>query len=312
VLAQLTNDYPEDVRVVFRHFPLNSIHDKAALASQAAEAAGLQGSFWEMHDLIFDKQSEWTGLSIDQFEDWLVAEAEGLSLDAEQFASDMTSAEIMQKVQAAYEEGASIGLPGTPFLVLNGRPYQSSMAYDDLARIVELFLLEKLQYDSCPPQVIDPEKTYQATLLTEEGEIVLDLYADRAPITVNNFVFLAQEGWYDGVTFHRVIPGFVAQAGDPSGTGMGGPGYEFINETHPDLLFDGPGILAMANRGPDTNTSQFFITYDAIPDLNGGYTIFGRVASGMDIVEKLTPRDPNQGGSLPPGTTVLSVTIVEK
>ena len=311
MLAQLTNDYPEDIRVVFRHFPLNSIHDKAALASQAAEAAGLQGDFWQMHDLIFEKQSEWTGLTVDQFEDWLVAEAEGLSLDADQFASDMTSEEIVQKVQAAYEQAASIGLPGTPFLVLNGRPYQSSMAYDDLKMIVELFLLEKRQYDSCPPQVIDPEKTYQATLVTEEGEIVLELYADRAPVTVNNFVFLAQEGWYDGVTFHRVIPGFVAQAGDPSGTGMGGPGYEFDNEISSDLSFDQPGLLGMANSGPDTNGSQFFITYAEVPHLDGGYTIFGRVISGMEVVESLTQRDPSQPGELPEGDRILGVTIVE-
>lgn len=311
MLAQLSADYPEDVRVVYRHFPLNSIHDKAALASQASEAAGLQDSFWEMHDLLFERQAEWSGLSVDQFETWLVDAADDLSLDPEQFAEDLTSAELVEKIQLAFDEAARIGLPGTPFLLLNGRPYQSSMEYDALAGLIEFFKLEEQQYKECPPQVIDPDKEYQATLVTEEGEIVLELYADRAPIAVNNFVFLAQEGWYDGVTFHRVIPDFVAQAGDPSGTGMGGPGYEFINETHDDLLFDGPGILAMANRGQDTNTSQFFITYSDTPDLNGSYTIFGRVISGMDVLNNLTPRDPSQGGQ-PPGTSIISVTIEEK
>ena len=311
-MARLVEEYPEEVRIAFRHFPLNSIHDKAALASQAAEAAGLQGSFWEMHDLIFEEQGEWSALTVESFETWLVEAADELGLNSDQFAEDLTSQEIVDLIQTSYDQGAESGIPGTPFLLINGYPYQSSMVYEDLAGVVDFFLLEEQQYTSCPPQVIDPEKEYQATIQTEAGEIVLELYADRAPITVNSFVFLAQEGWYDNVTFHRVIPDFMAQAGDPSGTGLGGPGYEFVSETHPDLLFDGPGILAMANKGPDTNESQFFITYAANESLDGGYTIFGRVISGMDVLESITPRDPSQAGGLPPGDLILSVTIAEK
>lgn len=311
-MARLLEEYPEEVRIAYRHFPLNSIHDKAALAAQASEAAGLQGGFWEMHDLIFEEQGVWSALTVESFETWLVEGADELGLDSDQFAEDLTSQEIVDQIQADYDQGTEIGLPGTPFLLINGYPYQSSMAYEDLAGVVDFFLLEERQYKSCPPQVIDPEKEYQATIETEAGEIVLELYADRAPLTVNNFVFLAQEGWYDNVTFHRVIPDFMAQAGDPSGTGLGGPGYEFVSEIHPDLIFDAPGILAMANKGPDTNESQFFITYAANESLNGGYTIFGRVISGMDVLESITARDPSQGGGLPPGDLVLRVTIVEK
>lgn len=312
MLAQLRADHPEEVSIVYRHFPLNSIHDKAALASQASEAAGLQDSFWRMHDLLFDRQGEWSSLTVDQFADWLVTAAEELSLDADQFAEDLTSDPIVEKVQAAWEDGSSIGLPGTPFLLFNGRPYQSSMAYQDLAGIVDFFLLEKRQYDDCPPQVIDTEKEYTATLETAEGDIVLELYADRTPLAVNSFVFLAQEGWYDGVTFHRVIPDFVAQSGDPSNTGLGGPGYQFADEVHPDLLFDSAGVLGMANHGANTNQSQFFITYGPVPELDGSYTIFGRVISGMDVVEKFMPRDPSQGGGQPSGTLIISVTVDEK
>lgn len=311
-MARLLEEYPEEVRIAYRHFPLNSIHDKAALAAQASEAAGLQGGFWEMHDLIFEEQGEWSAMTVESFETWLVESADELGLDSDQFAEDLTSQEIVDQIQADYDQGTEIGLPGTPFLLINGYPYQSSMAYEDLAGVVDFFLLEERQYKSCPPQVIDPEKEYQATIETEAGEIVLELYADRAPLTVNSFVFLAQEGWYDNVTFHRVIPDFMAQAGDPSGTGLGGPGYEFVSEIHPDLLFDAPGILAMANKGPDTNESQFFITYAANESLNGGYTIFGHVISGMDVLESITARDPSQGGGLPPGDLVLRVTIVEK
>jgi cyclophilin family peptidyl-prolyl cis-trans isomerase len=128
---------------------------------------------------------------------------------------------------------------------------------------------------------------------------------------VNSFIFLAQNGWFDGVTFHRVIPNFVAQAGDPSGTGYGTPGYAFKNEIS-DLKFDSPGVVGMANAGADSNGSQFFITYSAQPTLDGSYTIFGKVIQGMDVAKNLTPRDPSKGTDLPPGDTILSVTIDEK
>ena len=113
------------------------------------------------------------------------------------------------------------------------------------------------------------------------------------------------------MTFHRVIPGFAAQAGDPSGTGKGNPGYFFNNEIS-DLFFDKPGIVGMANSGPDTNGSQFFITFAPAPHLDGSYTIFGRVLSGLDVAENLTPRDPDQGTLLPPGDKIISITIEEK
>jgi cyclophilin family peptidyl-prolyl cis-trans isomerase len=141
------------------------------------------------------------------------------------------------------------------------------------------------------------------------GEFLIELNQASAPLAVNNFVFLASEGWYDGVTFHRVLPGFMAQTGDPTGTGMGGPGYEFVNEIDPDLSHDGPGVVAMANSGPDTNGSQFYITLAPATHLDGGYTIFGRIIEGMDVVEAITPRDPSIDPQAPPGDMIKSVTI---
>lgn len=311
-MAQLIEKYPQDVRFIFRHFPLNTIHDKAALAAQASEAAGLQGKFWEMHDLLFAKQSEWSEMSVDQFQEWLGTQAGELGLDAAQFTQDLVKPEIVAAVQAAYDQASAIGLPGTPFMLFNDRPYQGQLDLATLSAIVESIKLEDRAFDACPEMTLVPGKQYTATLQTEKGDIVIELLADQAPLAVNSFIFLANEGWFDDVTFHRVIPGFVAQAGDPSGTGFGGVGYVFDNEISPDLKFDGPGVVGMANSGPGTNGSQFFITLAAAPDLDGSYTVFGKVISGMEVVEQLTARDTSQNPDLPPGDKILSVKIEEK
>ncbi len=164
-------------------------------------------------------------------------------------------------------------------------------------------------YTSPPEMLIDPNKVYVATLETEKGDIVVELFADKAPETVNSFVFLARDGYYDNTTFHRVIEDFMAQAGDPSGTGMGGPGYTFADEFHPDLRHDGPGVLSMANAGPGTNGSQFFITYDATPWLDGKHSVFGKVVEGMDVVQLLNPRDPQTATG--PGDEIKTIRIEE-
>ena len=312
MLAQIESNYPEDVRVVYRHFPLISIHDKAALATQASDAAGAQGEFWAMHDLLFENQAEWASLSVEQFQDWLVERATELGLDADQFSADMLSDENAALAQRAFDDGVNSGLPGTPFLLVNDQYYSGPRDYGSMESLVKLLLLKDQQFIECPPMVIDPLKNYNAILHTESGDITIELYPEDAPLAVNNFVFLSNEGWYDGVTFHRVIPGFVAQAGDPTGTGLGGPGYAFENEVSENLSFDRAGVLGMANAGPDSNGSQFFITLAPVPHLDGGYSIFGKVIDGMDVVESISPRDPQQGGSLPPGDKIVSVTIVEK
>lgn len=171
---------------------------------------------------------------------------------------------------------------------------------------------EPKQYDAPPAISIDITKRYTATVEMENGgEFVIELFDDKAPITVNNFVFLAREGFYDGTTFHRVLDGFMAQGGDPTGTGAGGPGYSFEDEFSDDLVFDREGLLAMANSGPGTNGSQFFITFAPTPHLNGLHTIFGEVIEGMDVVNALTRRDPNQAPDFE-GDAIATITITEE
>jgi cyclophilin family peptidyl-prolyl cis-trans isomerase len=157
---------------------------------------------------------------------------------------------------------------------------------------------------------IDPNKQYQAVFHTERGDFTVELFAKQAPVTVNNFVFLARQGFYDGTTFHRVIRGFMAQGGDPTGTGRGGPGYQFADEPGAlALKHEGAGILSMANAGRDTNGSQFFITFGPTPHLNGKHGVFGRVVSGMDVVNSLRERDPDRDRQ--PGDAINSIEIRE-
>jgi cyclophilin family peptidyl-prolyl cis-trans isomerase len=169
------------------------------------------------------------------------------------------------------------------------------------------------QYDAYPPMVIDTAKKYFARfVMAKGGDFTAELYADKAPKTVNNFVFLARNGFYDGTTFHRVLDGFMAQGGDPTGSGSGGPGYQFEYEPN-DLKFDKAGVLAMANSGPrtPTNGSQFFITFGPAPHLDGGYTIFGQVIEGMDVVNKITRRDPSQRPAYS-GDVIETIVITEQ
>lgn len=164
-------------------------------------------------------------------------------------------------------------------------------------------------YSSPPAMAIDLARAYTARIDTDRGAIEVRLHADKAPRTVNNFVFLARQGFYDGVIFHRVIANFMAQTGDPTGTGRGGPGYQFADEIHPELKHSGPGILSMANAGPDTNGSQFFLTHVATPWLDGKHTVFGKVSKGLDVLLAIPPRDPDKRET--PAVAIRAVEIVE-
>lgn len=165
------------------------------------------------------------------------------------------------------------------------------------------------QWNKPPEMNIDPKKNYTAVFKTDKGDIRAALFAGKAPLTVNNFVFLARQGFYDNTIFHRVIADFMAQAGDPTGSGRGGPGYRFPDEFHPALQHDKPGILSMANAGPDTNGSQFFITHVPTPWLDKRHSVFGEVAEGMDVLLSIPPRDPQQVNS--PAVNLKTVEIEE-
>ena len=163
------------------------------------------------------------------------------------------------------------------------------------------------QWSTPPEMIIDPQKKYTATISTDQGDIVIDLFADKTPQTVNNFVFLARQGFYNGTIFHRVIADFMAQGGDPTGTGRGGPGYKFKDEFHPKLRHDKPGVLSMANAGPNTNGSQFFITHVPTPWLDNKHSVFGEVVDGLDVLLSIKPRNPQNPEY--PGVQIKSITI---
>ena len=312
VLKQLLEKYPNDLRLVYRFFPLSS-HSNAQISAYAAEAASRQGKFFEFGEFLFANQDQWGGLSSDEAVNWFSDQAAQFKIDAEKFRADIASDSVHKVVDASLKVATDAQIPGTPFLMINGLPYQSNTDIDTLSSIVQLFLLSERVYKACPPMGIDPKKQYEATLKTEKGDIVLKLYADKAPLAVNSFVFLARAGWFNNTTFHRVLKNFVAQGGDPSGSGFGGPGYQFVNENK-DAAFNRPGLLAMANSGADTNGSQFFITFAEAVNLNGAYTQFGEVISGLDVAQKLTLRDPSAQGTdpLPAGDKLISVEIREK
>lgn len=326
VLDELQKDHPNDLKVVLRPYPLpasmvstlpaglKASLDKSQISAQAALAAGDQGKFWEMRNVLHAKYFEWVKLSNDQFKKWATDQAVSLGMDKDKFSQDLTGSKTAAQAQSLFDSATRLfGNFNIPTVFINGslQP-RAALSYEGLESTISLIALGAHEFNSCPPFNIDPSRQYTATIHMQTGDILIQLYADKAPLAANSFVFLARKGWFDSVTFHRVIPGYLAQTGDPSGTGLGGPGYYFKNEISADLEYNKPGMVGMANSGPDTNGSQFFITYAPAPKLDGSYTIFGQVLKGMDVVEGLTPRDPSQSDNLPPGDKVISVTIEEK
>jgi len=279
-----------------------SFHQFAIPTAEAAEAAGAQGKFWEMHDLLYERQQEWGQLSPDQLQDRLVEYAEELGLDTERFAQEMNDHVYLDKVNADTQSAQEGGLPGTPSYIINGVVYpmnELGLHPVPIGGFIRLMMID--QYDEPPPTVIEPGKEYAATIRTNKGEIVVELFAGQAPLNVNNFVFLAWDGWYDDQTFFYVEPGSAAYGGDPTGMGWGLPytGYYCDDEIDPDLTFDQAGMVALYTPSPDRNGSLFFITLEPKPDMDGEYTIIGRVVEGMDIVESLAATQPGPGQTTP-------------
>lgn len=312
VLAQLREMHPDDLRVVFRHFPLMQIHDKASIAGQAAEAAGAQGDFWSMHDLLFDRYREWIGLQPAEFTDWLISTAVVLELDTAQFESDLRSGRFSDLMDTAFSEGLRLGVPGTPYVLINGHPLLIEPSLHNLEQGIRLASLGSQQYREYPPMSLDPDVEYFAHLQLSIGEVVVRLLPQSAPLAVNSFIFLAREGWFDNNAIYRIQPGRYVESGDPSGLGYGDPGYHFQIETDPTLLFDAPGLVAMSSSGPGTNGSRYFISLAPLPDLNGSRTIFGQVVSGLELLESLHARDPIEDLLIPAEAVVLFVDIEER
>ncbi len=311
-LEAVRAEYPAELRVIYRHYPLVKRYDKALLTLQASEAAHLQGKFWEIHDLLFARQPEWESLPPESFKPWLTAQAVELGLDINRYERDLNGDAVRDAVLAATRASQQYGQVPLPLLLINGEIVKNPYILVNLEQLIHLYALPARQFSSCPPFILDLKKTYTATLETSRGAITVHLFADKVPNTVNNFVFLAQNGWYDNVPFHQVLPGSLAQTGDPSGTGMGNPGYFIPDEILPTLKFDRAGMLAMFNIGPGTNGSQFFITLSPQPDFNGRYTIFGEVTGGLEVLSGLAARNPVTGGSLNQADLLLTVRIEVK
>ncbi len=312
--AQLEAEHGDNVRIVFRHFPLR-MHDKAQLAAEAAEAAGAQGKFWEMHDLIYERQQEWNQLpSEDAVKAKLIEYAEELGLDTERFAQELEDRVYKDKVDADTQSAIDAGLGGTPSYIINGVVYPTSELGLNPALIstfIQIVTDPPEQYTEVPPQVIDPDKKYTATFRTSKGDFVVELFSDQAPVNVNSFAFLAQDGWYDDLTFFYVDPEFVAQSGDPTNNGFSLPfaGYSCGDEISPDLTFDEAGMLALYTPQPDGNNSQIFITFVPLPDLNGRFTIIGRIIEGMEVANSLTPTQPGASQATP---DVIETILIEE
>lgn len=315
VLEQLKADYGDDMRIIYRHLPLLNIHDNAQISAEAAEAAGAQDKFWEMHDLLYDQQDNWSSLPESDIIDVLVGYAEEIGVeDIDQFRTDLEEGTYSQAVTDELEQAVNSQINSTPSFVVNGVLYPAQafgLSYQGLDAFSKLMELRENWFEE-PEQVIEPDKEYVATIQTEKGDIVVELFSDTAPTNVNSFAFLAEQDWYQDTTFHRVLPDFVAQGGDPTNTGVGFPGYRCGDEVTPSRSFDGAGFVSMANSGPNTNGSQFFITYGPTPNLNANFTIIGQVIEGLDVAEQLTPRDPQQNPDAPPGDRIIDIAIEEK
>lgn len=319
MLKRLVDAYPDDVLVIYRHFPLNSIHPNAQKSAEAAEAAGAQGKFWEYHDSLFENQGDWSALDAAAAREYFIALATELELDVDRFTSDLDDGLYADYVSSLEQEAMTLGLPGTPAAIVNGQVIGGESlprefeVWDTFVKEESIMKdLASRQYKSAPEMTINQDARYLAHVeMASGGTFTIELLPKSAPQTVNSFVFLARNGWFDNITFHRVIPGFVAQTGDPSGTGRGGPGYYLPNEIDSTLSHDRKGVVAMANAGPNTNGSQWYITYGDVSQLDGSYTIFGNVTEGMDVVEGITPRDPSRNPNAAPGDTIARITIEE-
>ncbi len=278
----------------------------------------MQNAFWAYHDRLYETQADWASLSVEDAKSFFIDQAAALGLDQDQFSADIDSDSISEKINLNIAEALALQMGGTPTIIVDGFIVGGQNLPTDLTgwqlyvdESIAVADLEARQYDAPPPMTIDPDKTYLAEVTMTTGEkFVIELYPKSAPQTVNSFVFLANEGWFDNVMFHRVLPNFVAQTGDPSATGRGGPGYSIPNEIDPNLTHADNGIVAMANSGPDTNGSQWYITLGDASFLDGDYTIFGRVIENFDeVVAQITPRDPSTPNQ-PEGDYIATIEII--
>jgi hypothetical protein len=205
VLTQLLELHPEDLRIVYRSFPLISLFDKSSLASQAAEAAAAQGFFWEMHDILFERNNEWLDLSQGDFLEWLLVVGAEINLDQQRFQDELESGKYAQTIEDAYNSGIASGLTGTPFLLINNQHFRLNPSLTNLEASLRLELLANEHYDNYPPMIIEEDVMYFVQIQLRSGEITIQLFPQETPLAVNNFIFLSKEGWFDNNPLHYVV-----------------------------------------------------------------------------------------------------------
>jgi protein-disulfide isomerase/cyclophilin family peptidyl-prolyl cis-trans isomerase len=291
MLEMLLDEYP-NVRLVYRHFPLN-IHDKAMITSEAAEAAGAQGKFWEMHNLLFARKEEWESLALEAMPEQLNAYAEELDLDVEQFNQDMEEDVYLDKVQAQYQESIQLGLRGTPSFLFNNVQYLGGLSYEGMVAFMEIVPQLESQFVDLPDMTMDMDTLYQATLYTSKGEIELEFLNESAPTHINNFLYLADQGWYNNANFFFVQDNYVAVTGDPTNTSVGYPGYYCYGEMQG--VFDRDGLVGMLPNG------QFFITLgEEANQLSGNFALIGQVVEGLDVAKDINNQGTSESQNLEP------------
>jgi cyclophilin family peptidyl-prolyl cis-trans isomerase/predicted DsbA family dithiol-disulfide isomerase len=310
-LLSTVNEMKDKTRLVIRYVVSG---ESSSLAAQSAESVYDQkGSeaYWKMLGLLAENQPKWTGTPTADLPATLAGYAETAGADADTVKSDLQAGKYKDAVTVSGSRAEAIGVTATPFLFANDLKLDKPPSDTKTLKLIANIVMLHAQYGTAPEMVIDPSKDYSAWIVTEKGTVAVDLFADLTPETVNNFAYLACVGFYDGVTFHRVLPGFVAQAGDPTGTGVGGPGYTISDEyQNSALTFDREGWLSMAHTSePNSAGSQFFITFGPAPNLDGSFTIFGQVVKGMDVVKAISPRDPDQPTEPPPGDSIETIVV---
>ena len=308
-LEQVRADHPDEIRLVLRPFPLLGVHEKAAQALAGWYAANEQAGAWTLYDQLLLDRGQWRSLDVPAFRRLLLTWAAQAGMDVDRFAADMVATATLEQIEADYRQAMASGVPGVPFILINGLPHRASLDHPNLEAAVRLALLAGDQYAAPGEVELAGVDRAAVKLVTNLGTIDLQLYPQAAPRAVESFLYLAEQGWYDGAGFYRVTPGRWVETGDPTNTGLGHAGYHLPDEFDPSLTFDRAGMLAMANDGPGTNSSRFLITLAPISGLEGSHTIFGRVVEGLDLLQSLPARQALADLLEPPAAVIQMIEV---
>ena len=312
----------DTLKLVFRHFPLITIHDKSLITAHAVEAATLQNKFWEMHDLLYEKQKEWEGKSVAEITGTLKTYAQQLGMDADKLEKDMSSQAVIARVQRDIDSGTTAKLAGTPSLFLDGRTvppdaFVQQGVVDGIknyakARAEQLATLGNKSVAFAKPELVtSKDAKYVMTVKTTKGDIVAELDPALAPVNVNSVVFLAQQKYFEGapVVLQDAQLGAVLM-GNPTATGN--PGYVCDQEKSPAGAMTKPGVVALYTTDGQTASAQFVLTYSPTTDLDGRFTVIGNITSGLDVLKTLTMTVATSGTVTTKGDSITGVTVAEK